>query len=92
MTGTEVGSTQRLVTYTELWIADDEQRFDLTAARRYGRLGLISIDERVRLVHGGVHIVTEPRRGTELRVQVPLHAYEGTPQEEEDAPSKSAIG
>jgi signal transduction histidine kinase/sugar lactone lactonase YvrE len=57
----------------ELRIVDDGQGFDLAAARRHGGLGLISIDERVRLVQGGVQIVTEPRRGTELRVRVPLH-------------------
>ena len=76
----------------ELRIADDGQGFDLAAARRRGGLGLISIDERVRLVQGGVQIVTEPRRGTELRVRVPLHAGEGTPLEEEHAPRKSAVG
>jgi signal transduction histidine kinase len=76
----------------ELRIADDGQGFDLTAARRRGGLGLISIDERVRLVQGGVHIVTEPRRGTELRVRVPLHACEGIPLEEKNAPRESAVG
>jgi two-component system sensor histidine kinase UhpB len=76
----------------ELRIADDGQGFDLAAARLHGGLGLISIDERVRLLQGGVQIVTEPRRGTELRVRVPLHACEGTPLEEENAPRKSAVG
>jgi two-component system sensor histidine kinase UhpB len=76
----------------ELRIADDGQGFDLAAARRRGGLGLMSIDERVRLVQGGVHIVTEPQRGTELRVRVPLHADTGTPREEEYAPGKSAVG
>ena len=66
----------------ELRIADDGQGFDLAAARRRGGLGLISIDERVRLVQGYVQIATE-RRGTELRVRVPLHAGEGIPLEEE---------
>jgi signal transduction histidine kinase len=76
----------------ELRIADDGQGFDLAAAQRRGGLGLTSIDERVRLVQGGVRIVTEPRRGTELRVRVPLPACVGTPLEEEHVPRKSAIG
>jgi hypothetical protein len=76
----------------ELRIVDDGQGFDLAAARRNGGLGLISIDERVRPVQGGVQIVTEPRRGIELRVRIPLHTCEGTPREEEDAPRKSAVG
>jgi signal transduction histidine kinase len=76
----------------ELRIADDGQGFDLAAVRQGGGLGLISLDERVRLVQGGMRIVTEPQRGTELRVQVPLHACEATPWEEQNAPRKSAAG
>ena len=56
----------------ELVIADDGQGFDLAEARRLGGLGLISLDERVRLVGGSLAISTEPQRGTEMRVQVPL--------------------
>ena len=37
-----------------------------------GGLGLISLDERVRLIGGSLAINTEPQRGTEVRVQVPL--------------------
>jgi signal transduction histidine kinase len=76
----------------ELRVADDGQGFDLTEARRHGGLGLISIDERVRLVQGGLQIVTEPRRGTELRVRVPLRVCEGTPLEEESALRQSTVG
>ena len=56
----------------ELVIADDGQGFDLAEARRLGGLGLISLDERVRLIGGSLTINTEPQRGTEVRVQVPL--------------------
>jgi signal transduction histidine kinase len=56
----------------ELVIADDGQGFDLAEARRLGGLGLISLDERVRLVGGNLVITTEPQRGTEVRVRVPL--------------------
>ena len=76
----------------ELRVADDGQGFDLAAARRRGGLGLISIDERVRLVQGRVRIVTEPRRGTELQVQVPRRACAVIPVEEEHAPRKSTVG
>jgi two-component system sensor histidine kinase UhpB len=78
--------------FLELRIADDGQGFDLAAARQRGGLGLISLDERVRLVQGGVRIVTEPRRGTELRVQVPLYEWAATPLEEEHAPRQIAVG
>jgi signal transduction histidine kinase/ligand-binding sensor domain-containing protein len=76
----------------ELRIADNGQGFDPVVARRRGGLGLISIDERVRLVQGYMWIVTEPQRGTELRVWVPLYTGAGTPQEKENAPHKSTVG
>jgi PAS domain S-box-containing protein len=56
----------------ELVIADDGQGFDLDEARGLGGLGLISLDERVRLIGGSLAISTRPQHGTELRVQVPL--------------------
>ena len=56
----------------ELVIADDGQGFNLTEARGVGGLGLISIDERVRLIGGSLTINTELQRGTQMRVQVPL--------------------
>ena len=58
----------------ELTVSDDGRGFDLPAARRAGGLGLISLDERVRLLHGSMILNTRPHRGTELRVQVPLDA------------------
>lgn len=55
----------------ELLIADDGKGFDEAAARRRGGLGLTSIDERVRLVGGTVHLDTSPGRGTRISVRVP---------------------
>ncbi|MGZ9261733.1 MAG: sensor histidine kinase [Candidatus Binatia bacterium] len=56
----------------ELVIRDDGQGFDLAEARRRGGVGLVSLDERVRLVGGSLRIETQPEHGTELRVSVPL--------------------
>jgi signal transduction histidine kinase len=56
----------------ELIIIDDGQGFDLAEARRLGGVGLISLDERVRLIGGSLEIETAPRRGTELRVRAPI--------------------
>jgi signal transduction histidine kinase len=75
----------------ELRITDDGQGFDLAAAQRRGGLGLISIDERVRLVQGRVQIVTAPRHGTALRVRVPLPTCEGTLGEAANAPRQSPV-
>ena len=62
----------------ELVIADDGKGFSLTETRGLGGLGLISLDERVRLVGGSLAINTEPQRGTEVRVQVPLEGNRTT--------------
>jgi signal transduction histidine kinase len=56
----------------KLTVADDGGGFDLTEARGRGGLGLISLDERVRLVGGQVTIQTSPQSGTEVRIVVPM--------------------
>ena len=45
---------------------------DPDAARRRGGLGLLSIDERVRLVGGVVELKTAPTRGTTVSVRIPF--------------------
>ena len=59
----------------QLTIADDGHGFDLegTRAGRAGRggLGLVSINERVRLLRGTVSIDTRPHGGTRMRVLIP---------------------
>jgi two-component system sensor histidine kinase UhpB len=42
-------------------------------------LGLLGIEERVRLVQGRVDIFTAPARGTRLRVRVPVNGDAGVP-------------
>jgi signal transduction histidine kinase len=56
----------------ELVVNDDGQGFDLAEARRRGGVGLISVEERVRLIGGALRIESRPKRGTELRVRVPI--------------------
>jgi PAS domain S-box-containing protein len=55
-----------------LIVADDGRGIDAADARRRGGLGLISIEERVRMTHGTVVVEAAPDRGTRLRVSVPL--------------------
>jgi signal transduction histidine kinase len=55
-----------------LSIGDDGRGFDLATARGQNGLGLISLDERVRLARGSLTIDTRPQRGTTLRIVVPL--------------------
>lgn len=57
----------------DLTIADDGCGFRILQTGKSGKgLGLISINERVRLAGGTVSIVTELRKGTRVRVQVPV--------------------
>lgn len=57
----------------ELIVTDDGRGFDVDAVRLDGGgLGLISIEERARIVGGTARIVSQPRQGTTLAVQVPL--------------------
>jgi two-component system sensor histidine kinase UhpB len=59
-------------TDTVLTIRDDGRGFDLSEARGRGGLGLISLDERVRLVRGRLTIDTRAQGGTEIHAVVPL--------------------
>ncbi|HWC05479.1 MAG TPA: histidine kinase, partial [Methylomirabilota bacterium] len=55
-----------------LTVADDGCGFDLAEARGRGGLGLISLDERARLVGGQVTIRSGLQGGTEVQILVPL--------------------
>ena len=56
----------------EVSIADDGHGFDVAMARKSpGGLGLLSINERVRLAGGTLSVVTEAGKGTQIRVRLP---------------------
>jgi signal transduction histidine kinase len=55
-----------------LLIGDTGKGFDLEAARRRGGLGLISMEERARLVHGTFLIYSHPGEGTHIKLSIPL--------------------
>ena len=57
---------------TELMVADDGKGFDMVETRKTGHgLGLLSINERVRLAGGTLSVVTEWQKGTRIRVSLP---------------------
>ena len=63
----------RIGSDAELTVADDGKGFDIRrAGRNRSGLGLLSINERVRLVRGTVSIVTELTKGTRLQVRIPV--------------------
>ena len=63
----------------ELSVVDDGRGFDVTETRKSRRgLGLVSINERVRLAGGTLSVVTESRKGTQIRVKLPAGRHAGT--------------
>jgi len=55
-----------------LTVSDSGRGFDIDAAMQGKGLGLISMRERVRLVHGTFTIKSRPLGGTTVDVRVPL--------------------
>jgi two-component system sensor kinase len=53
-------------------IQDFGRGFDLHAARRGCGLGLVSMEERVRLVKGKLSVNSKPGEGTRVEVQIPF--------------------
>ena len=61
-----------------LEVIDDGRGFDLPAAMREGGLGLISMHERIGLVHGRIGIESRPGSGTRVDAAIPLTAASNT--------------
>jgi PAS domain S-box-containing protein len=56
----------------QLTIADDGHGFDLAAMPANGSLGIVSMRERVRMVHGQFTLQPRPSEGTRIEVRVPF--------------------
>lgn len=56
----------------ELRVADSGKGFDVETFRKGGGLGLVSIEERLRLLQGTCEIHSSPQNGTTLVAKVPL--------------------
>ena len=56
----------------ELGVSDTGVGFDVEAARRNGGLGLLSMQERVHLVHGELFIESSPGKGSRIVAKVPV--------------------
>ncbi len=75
----------------ELLISDDGEGFDASAVRGVSSLGLISLEERVRIAQGKISIDSERGLGTKMRVWVPLPP-ESRPQEIDHATTDHTAG
>jgi signal transduction histidine kinase len=58
--------------YLLMTIKDIGDGFDVSRVRTKGGLGLVSMAERVRLIHGVLSIESAERKGTVVTVQVPI--------------------
>jgi signal transduction histidine kinase len=73
VTDAYVSLTQRSE-LVELTIADDGRGFDPGGGAARRGIGLLSIEERARLVGGILQITSRPARGTTLHVRIPVRA------------------
>ena len=55
----------------ELCISDTAAGFSPESAKRTSGLGLICMQERLRLVGGQLSVQSEPSKGTRIRVRIP---------------------
>jgi signal transduction histidine kinase len=63
----------------------------LDAARKQGGLGLVSMDERIKLVGGTFGIHAAPGQGTQIRALVPLAQTEIQPAAGAPAPETGLL-
>ena len=66
--------------WLRLAITDDGVGFDPEAIRSNGSLGLVSMGERARFVHGRFSIKSHPDKGTKVEVLVPIAAAMISPE------------
>ena len=69
-----------------LVVSDPGEGFDLEAARAGRGLGLVSMEERLKLVDGDLSIETQPRRGTRIHARAPFRS--GSARLDRPAPSR----
>jgi two-component system sensor histidine kinase UhpB len=70
-----------------LEVADDGRGFDAGGSANGRGLGLISMEERLKLVDGEVRIESSPHGGTTVRATVPLAAAQAVPEPPVAVPS-----
>jgi PAS domain S-box-containing protein len=58
--------------HVQLMVTDDGAGFDAARPRKLASLGLASMRERVRLLHGELNIDSAPGRGTTVTARVPV--------------------
>jgi signal transduction histidine kinase len=65
----------------QLAVRDKGTGFDVDEAKKNRGLGLVSMQERVHLVHGSLSVESQPGKGTIVLAVVPLAAQNGSAAE-----------
>jgi signal transduction histidine kinase len=74
-----------------LVVSDAGAGFDVEAAKKNRGLGLLSMQERIHLVHGSFSVESKPWQGTRIIAVVPLAAQEDWPSEDGDVKEASSV-
>jgi signal transduction histidine kinase len=74
-----------------LAVSDSGRGFDLEVVKDNRGLGLISMQERVHLVHGSFHVESQLERGTKISAVVPLTAKDHKSSEDGPAGNDETI-
>jgi len=65
-------------------VSDAGAGFDMAEAKKNRGLGLLSMQERIHLVHGSFSVESKPWQGTRIMAAVPLIAQKKDLQGDED--------
>jgi PAS domain S-box-containing protein len=74
-----------------LVVSDAGAGFDVQAAKKKGGLGLLSMQERIRLVHGRLSVESTPWQGTKIIAAVPIIAEKEWPAEDGDVNEATTV-
>ena len=75
----------------QLVVNDAGAGFDVEEAKKKRGLGLLSMQERIHLVHGSFSVESKPWQGTRIIAVVPLAAQEDWPPEDGDVKEASSV-
>jgi PAS domain S-box-containing protein len=76
----------------QLVVCDTGAGFDVEATKRNRGLGLVSMQERVHLVHGSFSVESKPGQGTKVLVVVPVIAENGWSPEDRESNVPASLG
>jgi signal transduction histidine kinase len=83
---------RRLKEIVVLTVTDDGRGFDVHATRQASAgLGLVSMEERVRLLNGTLEIISDPQGGTSIVVEIPVDAGLPTPAVDQASPPETVV-